>query len=324
MIMTIDPMNSGLNGSAHNGVNSAGFEIHNPARLWLITPCGTQQHKLGEQMARLGFTISLKDEDENAIRSLRAQKSEIDAVVLDWRQQSVKNAEFARSLASLCYELELPVLVLACADAAETIALAKEAGLANCLTAPCPLNELKTNLINLTSGMASPLESAPELDLPIADAFSLLQSCKFQFRTPEDVELLVPLLSRMFPDPDRSIAGIADLMMNAIEHGNLEIGHERKSEWIARGVYQNEFLKRLHTPPYSTRWGEVIINRRADGVLIIIMDQGCGFCWQNFVELEQPAVVEANGHGIARATKVSFDEVRFNHQGNQVTAFVAS
>lgn len=315
-------MMNDLNGRTPDGVNGSGHQGSKPTHLLLINTAGAL-HKLGEQLARLGFAISTRDESDDAIAALKAQKSEFDAVVLDWRQQGGKNAEFARKLAAVSREVELPVLVLACADAEETIALAKQAGLANCLSAPCPLAELKNNLMSLTRNMTGDMETV-ENDALLEDAFSLLHSCKFQFRTPRDVELLVPVLSRMFPEPDRTVAGIADLMMNAIEHGNLEIGHERKAEWIARGVYQNEFHKRLHTPPYSTRWGEVIINRRADGVLIIIMDQGCGFCWQNFVELEQPAVVEANGHGIARATQVSFDQVRFNHQGNQVTAFVAS
>ena len=51
--------------------------------------------------------------------------------------------------------------------------------------------------------------------------------------------------------------------------------------------------------------------------MIVIMDQGCGFCWQNLVRNEPApaeAAVEPNGHGIAIAREVSFDRLRFNHQ----------
>jgi len=177
--------------------------------------------------------------------------------------------------------------------------------------------------------IARPLPAAerPSAPINLDDAVSLMETCKFRFRTPEDIEKLVPLLARLFPHPGRAVTGIAELMRNAIEHGNLEIGHERKADWIARGVYESELANRLATPPFCERWAEVIINKRDDGVMIVIMDQGCGFCWQNLVrnepDIAEPAM-EANGHGIAIARDVSFDHLRFNHQGNQVTAFASN
>ena len=59
-----------------------------------------------------------------------------------------------------------------------------------------------------------------------------------------DVEKLVPLLAGLFPHPGRAVTGIAELMLNAIEHGNLEIGHELKADWIARGIYHSELARR--------------------------------------------------------------------------------
>lgn len=51
----------------------------------------------------------------------------------------------------------------------------------------------------------------------------------------------------------RAVTGIAEPMLNAIEHGNLEIGHERKADWVARGINRSELAKRLATPPFSAR-----------------------------------------------------------------------
>jgi anti-sigma regulatory factor (Ser/Thr protein kinase) len=190
---------------------------------------------------------------------------------------------------------------------------------------PCQLGDLKGALLDVIARSKEPAEvrTGP---FQLEDAVPLLESCRFRFRTPDDIEKLVPLLARLFPDPDRTLAGISELMMNAIEHGNLEIGQERKADWVARGVYESELAKRLNTPPYSARWGEVMINKREDGVMIVIMDQGCGFCWQDLIHDQgdtNGAILEPNGRGIATAKDVSFDQLRFNHQGNQVTAFVS-
>jgi hypothetical protein len=115
--------------------------------------------------------------------------------------------------------------------------------------------------------------------------------------------------------------------MNAIEHGNLEIGYDRKADWVAAGIYQQELRKRLDMMPYAGRWAEVSINRRTDGVMIVIMDQGCGFCWQDLVANEGAAApdvaAEPECHGLAKAKRECFDALRFNQFGNQVTAFVA-
>jgi DNA-binding response OmpR family regulator len=294
--------------------------------LLLISPDGTARGKLEEQLRRLGFTVTLLQQAPETLALVQTAAHACDAIVLDWRSGCDKDRSFAEALAKTAANAQIPVLTLAADCRADDVRLAAEAGLPQHLSMPCQLSKLKAVLMTM---LARPHAAAGHASAPInlEDAVSLLEHCKFRFRTPEDVEKLVPLLARLFPHPDRTATGIAELMLNAIEHGNLEIGHERKADWVAQGIYQGELAKRLATPPFSERWAEVIITKRDDGVMIVILDQGCGFCWQNFVANEPAptgAIAEPNGHGIAMAKDVSFDQLRFNHQGNQVTAFVSN
>lgn len=292
-------------------------------RLIMINPTGEPQGKLDEQLQRLGFSIVHVQQGPGALEEVGLLAATAGAVILDWRSEGGKDGHFAEALARTAAEFDLRVLTLAASSRAEDLGIASKAGLAEGLCAPCQLADLKGAL---TAVLHKSHRLTANIGFSLEAAMPLLESCKFRFRTPEDVEKLVPLIARTFPQPRRAAAGITELMMNAIEHGNLEIGQERKSDWIARGVYRAELLKRLNTPPFSDRWGEVIITRRQDGVMIVIMDQGCGFCWQDFVQ-NPPAkngmTVESSGHGIAIAKQESFDDLRFNHQGNQVTAFVS-
>ena len=283
--------------------------------LLLITPDGAAHGKLEEQLRRLGFAVTVLRESPEVLTVVQAPVLAIDAIALDWRSGGEKDAAFARSLAKAAASAEIPVLTLAAGIRAGDIELATDAGLPQHLCMPCQLSQLKAALMAM---IARPTGERASTAINLDDAVALLEHCKFRFRTPRDVDKLVPLLARLFPQPGRAVTGIAELMLNAIEHGNLEIGHERKADWVARGIYQAELAKRLATPPYSQRWAEVIINKRDDGVMIVIMDQGCGFCWQNLVRNEAAAP-----DGIAIATNVSFDRLRFNHRGNQVTAFVS-
>ncbi len=322
-VMTMfEPIVTNGHGSEADALEAAGRCRARELCLVVINSTGSAQGKIDEQLQRLGFGLIHIREDLAALDDLDRYAANADAVLLDWRCEAEKSYQFADALARKCAEVGLPVLTLAASSRAHDIQLALEAGLSNLLSMPCQLADLKAAVETLgRHGRAAQEPASGDMD----DAFTLLDNCRFRFRTPEDVDKLVPLIARMFPRPERAASGIAELMMNAIEHGNLEIGHERKADWVARRVYQNELLKRLHTPPYSTRWAEVIITRRADGVMIVIMDEGCGFCWQNFIGAadERKCASDTEAGGIAKAQRDSFDDIRFNHLGNQVTAFAS-
>lgn len=319
-------MNSITNGSHYKGGPVwEHADERASGRLLLIGCAGASPGKLEEQLSRLGFEVLAFREGPEALAAVGSPMKSADVVVLDWRCSAEKDVHFAEMLARNATVSLTPVLTLAAESRPEDARLASQAGLTNHLSMPCQLGDLKGALLDVIARAKQPVEARPG-PFHLEDAVPLLESCRFRFRTPEDIEKLVPLLARLFPEPDRTLAGISELMMNAIEHGNLEIGQERKADWIARGVYESELAKRLSTPPYSSRWGEVIINKREDGVMIVIMDQGCGFCWQDLINDQSEvngAILEPNGRGIATAKDVSFDQLRFNHQGNQVTAFVS-
>ncbi|MGF1621974.1 MAG: hypothetical protein ACFCUR_15330 [Rhodomicrobiaceae bacterium] len=293
-------------------------------RIVVINSQGECTGKLGEKLGELGYDAAYLRQELDAIAELNSWAETVSIIILDWRYEGAKDWMFADALADKATEIGLPVLTLTIADHAEDVRIASEAGLSTILSMPCRLADLKRAL-DCLGRRARRVKAAAGLGL--GEAVMLLESCKFRFRTPEDVETLLPIVAKLFPDPERSVAGLAELMLNAIEHGNLEVGHERKAEWVARGVYQSELAKRLQTPPFSNRWAELIVNRREDGIMIVIMDEGCGFCWQDLIRgagaNETGAIARPCGDGLSRARLESFDDVRFNHIGNQVTAFVA-
>jgi DNA-binding response OmpR family regulator len=293
--------------------------------ILIISRSGEPNCKLDDQLRRLGYQVSHLREELDVLGTFDAQSGTVAAVILDWRSDEPKDRGFAEALAYQSSHTGLPVLTLAAGSRVEDIQLALEAGLSKLVTAPCQLGDLKTALDALAKRRRVSREAGDGLGF--SDCMALMETCKFRFRTPEDVEQLVPLIARIFPNPERAAPGIFELMRNAIEHGNLEIGFDRKAAWVAAGIYQQELRKRLDMMPYAGRWAEVSINRRTDGVMIVIMDQGCGFCWQDLIANEgaaaQDVAAEPECHGLAKAKRECFDALRFNQFGNQVTAFVA-
>jgi len=111
--------------------------------------------------------------------------------------------------------------------------------------------------------------------------------------------------------------GLAELVTNAVEHGNLEVSYDEKTQFLQDGTYFEELERRSHTEPYKSR--KVVINYTLDRneLKFVIKDDGSGFDWRN---LPSPKSIlsECHGRGIT-ITRHYFDGIAFNDIGNEVT-----
>ncbi|HOP19791.1 MAG TPA: ATP-binding protein [Parvularculaceae bacterium] len=149
------------------------------------------------------------------------------------------------------------------------------------------------------------------------------EAAKFTFRTLDEIEPLARLLSSAFPDQEGAMKGLRELMRNAVEHGNLEIGFKEKSRLLEDNLLSGEIARRLVDPLYGARVVEAVLARKPEGVYVIIKDQGAGFDWREFTKFSPSRAAYKNGRGIQIARLTCFDKLAFNEAGNQVTAFSA-
>lgn len=152
----------------------------------------------------------------------------------------------------------------------------------------------------------------------INDALVYLSSATFEVRTLGDVETLTPFLASMFGDPESAAIGIAELLINAIEHGNLEIGYELKSKLIARNAWLKEIDRRIALPAYRKRTVYVELARLDDRVEISVRDSGEGFDWRSYETISEERMFDVHGRGIAMARYMCFDGVEYEGSGNVV------
>jgi len=149
-------------------------------------------------------------------------------------------------------------------------------------------------------------------------------AAKFSFRTLDEIEPLARLLSSAFPDSEGARKGLRELMRNAVEHGNLEIGFKEKSRLLEDNLLSGEIARRLADPLYGARAVEAVLACKPEGVYVIIKDQGAGFDWREYTKFSPSRAAYKNGRGIQIARLTCFDKLAFNEAGNQVTAFSAS
>ena len=142
----------------------------------------------------------------------------------------------------------------------------------------------------------------------------------FTLREPEEIYDLAFKISRAFPDPDQAITGIYELMMNAIEHGNLGIGFDVKSALLRYGKLPDEMKRRLALEENANKRVEVTLLEDEFEYRVTIKDAGAGFDWKKRMnDCGRFRHVSPHGRGMMITMNCGFDEIRYNDAGNEVT-----
>jgi DNA-binding response OmpR family regulator/anti-sigma regulatory factor (Ser/Thr protein kinase) len=127
-------------------------------------------------------------------------------------------------------------------------------------------------------------------------------------------------LRNIFPQSDiiNLKIGIEEMLVNAIEHGNLDITYEEKNVAIEQGKFGNLIRDRLASSN-NVKKRIVVQSRLTNDLLkVVITDEGKGFDWRALPDPLESNFLTYNGRGIF-LTKIFYDEVRFNETGNEVT-----
>jgi PAS domain S-box-containing protein len=114
---------------------------------------------------------------------------------------------------------------------------------------------------------------------------------------------------------------LREIVLNAVEHGNLEIGFEEKSEAQRNGTYFEFILRRQKEKPYSDRRVAVEYSITPERATFRVTDDGNGFDHGRFASPDPrdlSVTVLEHGRGIFMARN-AFDKLIYNEKGNQVT-----
>jgi DNA-binding response OmpR family regulator len=154
------------------------------------------------------------------------------------------------------------------------------------------------------------------------DSLRLLRNAAFTFQTVEQAHDLGTLLASTCPDPTATVIGLTELLVNAVEHGNLGITYEEKSSLYTSGKWIEEVQRRLAMPEYASRQAEVLFERMDGSIRFIIRDQGTGFEFQRYMQVDPQRAFDSHGRGIAMANRLSFNRLEYRGCGNEVVGTI--
>lgn len=151
-----------------------------------------------------------------------------------------------------------------------------------------------------------------------ARILDITEICHFSLRTPEDAQALSLHLASFFENPMPYCTGLNALFSNAIEHGNLGIGLDLKRQCLNEGTLEQEIQRRLALPEHTNKKVLVSFQKLPEAARIMISDEGKGFDWKPFQQLNPEHLTAPNGRGIAIASLAKEYTIEYLGNGSKV------
>lgn len=253
----------------------------------------------------------------SALRALEAPENVFDAVLLDRMLPDGDGLDLLQRIKNIPTCTDTPVIMQTAMTATEDINAGLAAGAYYYLTKPFEEDTLLAIVQSAVTDHQTRVDLRQQLDKH-THTMANLDAARFRFRTPEEARNIAALIANACPDPERVVLGLSELMLNAIEHGNLGITYAEKSHLLATGVLFDEITTRLANAAYHARHAEIHFQRQADELVFLIRDQGAGFNWHNYLELSPERAFDTHGRGIAMSRMISFDRMEYQGNGNTV------
>jgi CheY-like chemotaxis protein/anti-sigma regulatory factor (Ser/Thr protein kinase) len=304
--------------TASSAAAAHGMQMKKPSIL-VVDDNPTTLHLLVSILKEEGYDTTRATNGLEAMNELRNRSENFDVILLDRMMPMMDGMEVTRKIQADNELKHIPIVMQTAADQPEQISEGIKAGVFYYLTKPI---ERKT-LLSVVSSAVKEVEQRRVLRSEMLRhrmSFGLIQVLKGSCKTLDEAESLASFLANCFPDPDRALTGISEILINAVEHGNLAISYDEKTKLMDTNDWREEVNRRMRLPEFSDREVTVIFEKKANTYYLQVTDQGKGFNWKAFLEFDPSRASHNHGRGIAMANMIAFDRLVYNEQGNQVTA----
>ncbi len=263
------------------------------------------------------FDIVTARDGEEAYSILSARPRDFDVLLTDRMMPRMNGMELLHKVKRNPATAHLPVIMVTAAAERKDIVEGISAGAYYYMAKPID-GEV---LVSMVKAAAYDFDRFKELQRQVstdAGTLGLMRSGVFDFRSPDEATNLGTFLAKACPDPERVVLGLSELLINAVEHGNLEISYTEKSQLNRGGRWQEEIEARLCSETFATRVATASFERSNSHIVIVIRDQGKGFDPGPYLQIDPQRVFDSHGRGIAIANLLSFDSLEYRDRGREV------
>lgn len=254
-----------------------------------------------------------------AARRALASGAAYDAILLDRGLPDGDGLSLVADIRAVPALRDVPVILQTARADAASIRQGIEAGVFFYLTKPLDRKLLQTVVRTAVSALHEQRAQRQGASAPPDHALALLAQGRFELRSLDEARQLARAVAPRCPEPEAALTALQELLVNAIEHGNLGISYVEKSQLLQDNVWEAEIERRLADPVLGARRVTLELQQSADEVRVTITDQGAGFDWRPFLDLSTERMFDAHGRGIAMAAMSGSAELRYSGRGNVVS-----
>ncbi|MDH5425554.1 MAG: response regulator [Gammaproteobacteria bacterium] len=276
---------------------------------------------LNEYIVDAGYDPVHAECGTQALENLYKEPDRFSAVLLDRMMPDMDGLSVLKEMKSNTALHDIPVIMQTAKAMKSEIQEGLECGSYYYLTKPFDRKTLLTVLKAAVDQFRAHELLISELN-DTTNSFSLLQSGMFECTTLEEARNLSKLLAICCPEPNKTVTGLSELIINAVEHGNLGITYDEKTILLRDDVLYEEINKRLSLDAYKDKRVTIEYQRSDSNISFLITDMGMGFDYKNFMEKDLSDILDSHGRGIAMAKLLSFSNIEYFGCGNQVKATI--
>ena len=265
--------------------------------------------------AQAGYCMVPAEDGMIALQKLE-DDPDIDAIVLDKSMPNLGGMEVLHKIKGDIRFNDMPVVMLTAAATVDDAVQGIAAGVRYYLTKPYS----GAMLIEVVKLALQEVQSIQNLKDELHDfnrGLELMEEGRFHFRTLEEAASLAHNIAACLPDPEKAAFGLHELLVNAVEHGNLGIGFDEKGGLLRSGRWKEEVARRLNLPENRGKRVCLTFQATEDAVIIRIKDQGTGFDWRRYLDFCPERTDASHGRGIAACRAFSFPGLDYLGGGNE-------
>jgi len=280
-----------------------------------------------DDSTRTRLTAGIKAEGYSVLPVRRAQEAEdlvgrepdrITAIVLDWQSHGVGGLDTLRRLKSHAMLKRTPVIMQTDSPSDAHVREGIDAGAFYYLAKPAD-DRVLHSIVRAAVEDFSYKETLLQNLAGSQNPFGMLQSGELLLRTLKEAERIALWIANATPNPPLAM-GIHEILINAVEHGNLGITYDEKTELLNEGVWHREVERRLALPENAGKTVKVQVVRGTDRMIIRVEDCGPGFDFASYLDFDEARVFDNHGRGIA-LTRAALD-LAYEGTGNTVVVTI--
>ncbi len=268
-----------------------------------------------------GYSVEFAEDGEVAWQKITSNPSRFDLILLDRSMPNLDGIEVLKRIKSDLRFRDLPVIMLTGATDQQNVQEGLAAGAHYYLTKPTPADLLKTVIRNALAELRNKRELLALLGHQTA-SMQILQRAAFSFSSLQEAKNLALTLAELSMAPERTVNAYSELLINAVEHGNLGISYAEKSQLVKDGRWAEEIAARLQRQPYSALRVRVNLKKTETVCMVTIKDEGNGFKWSEYLDFSPDRAFDLHGRGIAMSMLLGFDSIEYIGNGNTVVTTV--